>query len=158
MELEPTEILLVEDEEHDIELTLAALASHHLTNKVHVARDGVQALEYLANSEAKQTAGTGLLPRLILLDLNLPRIDGIAVLNKIKGNPATRIIPVVVLTSSTDDRDMMKSYLSGVNSYLQKPVKFDEFCGVVKEIGMYWLLMNKAPKGAFIPIKVAHAE
>ena len=145
MEVEQVDILLVEDEEHDIELTLAALESHHVANKVHVARDGAEALEFLADCEARRAAGTGVLPRLVLLDLNLPKINGMEVLENIKSNPATRMIPVVVLTSSTDDRDLMKSYLNGVNSYLQKPVKFDDFCSVVKEVGLYCLLMNRQP-------------
>jgi len=156
MELEQTQILLVEDEEPDIELTLAALESHKVANQVHVARDGAEALEFLAECEAKQAAGTGALPRLVLLDLNLPKISGIEVLQKIKSNPATKIIPVVVLTSSTQDQDMMRSYLNGVNSYLQKPVKFDEFCKVVKEIGLYWLLMNRQPLSS-LAVKYAKA-
>ena len=157
MELEQMQILLVEDEEHDVELTLAALESHKVVNQVHVVRDGAEALEFLAECEAKQAAGTGTLPRLVLLDLNLPKVSGIEVLEKIKSNPATKIIPVVVLTSSTEEQDVMKSYLHGVNSYLQKPVKFDEFCNVVKEIGLYWLLMNRQPLAACIPIKPARA-
>lgn len=145
MELEQIDILLVEDEEHDIELTLAALAGHRVANKIHVARDGEEALQFIANCQAQQAAGAGTLPRLVLLDLNLPKVSGIQVLEKIKSDPLTKIIPVVVLTSSTEDQDMMKSYLNGVNSYLQKPVKFDEFCDIVKEIGLYWLLMNRQP-------------
>lgn len=150
MPLTSCDILLVEDEEKDIELTLVALESHHVANKVHVARDGVEALEFLAACEAKQAAGTAALPRLILLDLKLPRLDGFQVLEKIRSNPATKIIPVVVLTSSAQDQDMLRSYLNGVNSYLQKPVKFEQFCQTVKEIGFYWLLMNKIPVGRLL--------
>lgn len=145
MEFEQTQILLVEDEEYDIELTLTALKSHKVANQIYVARDGAEALRFLADCEARQAAGTGLLPKLVLLDLNLPKVNGIEVLERIKSNPMTKIIPVVVLTSSTDDQEVRKTYLHGANSYLQKPVKFDEFCDVVKEVGLYWLLMNRLP-------------
>lgn len=143
--MEEAQILLVEDEEYDVELTLAALAKQNAAKSVHVARDGVEALDYLEECEARQVAGTGALPRLILLDLNLPRLGGIEVLKKVKSLPTTRVIPVVVLTSSSDDRDMQKAYLNGVNSYLQKPVAFNEFSKLVEELHFYWLRMNRVP-------------
>jgi len=139
------EILLVEDNENDIELTLHALRAENLGNQIHVARDGEEALEFLAKSESDLAGGTGVLPKLILLDLKLPKVDGLQVLRQVKSNPATRIIPVVVLTSSKEDEDMVSSYRLGVNSYLQKPVNFEQFRKMVKQLGLYWLLVNQLP-------------
>jgi two-component system, response regulator len=139
------EILLVEDNEKDIELTLHALRGEHLGNQICVARDGEEALAYLVASESKLAAGTGALPKLILLDLKLPKVDGLQVLRQIKSNPVTRIIPVVILTSSKEDQDMVNSYHLGVNSYLQKPVNFEQFRKMVKDLGLYWLLVNQLP-------------
>ena len=139
------EILLVEDNEYDIELTLRALAEDHLANTIHVARDGEEALKFLADCEAAVNDGDGVMPRLILLDLKLPKVDGHEVLRQVKGNPATKMIPVVILTSSKQDEDMLKSYLTGVNSYIQKPVNFEQFRKMVKELGLYWLVVNQLP-------------
>lgn len=150
------EILLVEDCEKDIELTLHALRGENLGNQIHVARDGEEALEFLAAQENELAAGTGLLPKLILLDLKLPKIDGLQVLRQIKSNPTMQVIPVVVLTSSKEDEDMVRSYRLGVNSYLQKPVTFEHFRGMVKELGLYWLLVNQLPSSAALK-KKAHA-
>ena len=139
------EILLVEDNEKDIELTLHALRAENLGNQIHVARDGEEALEFLATQENGLAAGTDVLPKVILLDLKLPKIDGLDVLRQIKNNPATQIIPVVVLTSSKQDEDMVNSYRLGVNSYLQKPVNFEQFRTMIKQLGLYWLVVNQLP-------------
>jgi CheY-like chemotaxis protein len=150
------EILLVEDSEKDIELTLHALRAENLGNQIQIARDGEEALEFLAAQENHVSAGTGALPKLILLDLKLPKIDGLEVLRKIKSNPTTQIIPVVVLTSSKQDADMVRSYRLGVNSYLQKPVNFEQFRRMVKELGLYWLVVNQLPSSSALK-KEAHA-
>lgn len=139
------EILLVEDNPRDVDLTLRAMKKRNLANKVQVARDGVEALDYLfgegqfAGRDIKQR------PRVILLDLKLPKVDGLEVLRRIKGDERTRTIPVVVLTSSREDRDLMESYQLGVNSYITKPVDFDKFLDCVQKLGMYWLLLNQPP-------------
>jgi CheY-like chemotaxis protein len=132
------EILLVEDNADDVELCLHALRKEKLSNKIHVARDGQEALDYLSSRLES-------LPRLILLDLKLPKVDGIQVLRQVKSDPATRLLPVVILTSSREERDLVDSYELGVNSYLQKPVDFEEFRGVVKQLGLYWLVVNQVP-------------
>ena len=142
------EILLVEDNEYDIELTLRALQEDHLANTIHVARDGEEALEFLAEREASVNGGGGTMPRLILLDLKLPKVDGHEVLRRTKNNPATKMIPVVVLTSSKQDEDMLQSYLTGVNSYIQKPVDFEQFRKLVRDLGLYWLVVNQVPAPA----------
>lgn len=138
------EILLVEDNEKDIELTLHALRSENLGNQIHVAKDGEEALQFLADCEAELIPGNAM-PKVILLDLKLPKVDGLEVLRQIKGNPRMKIIPVVVLTSSREDEDVVSSYRLGVNSYLQKPVNFEQFRKMVKELGMYWLVVNRLP-------------
>jgi CheY-like chemotaxis protein len=139
------EILLAEDNEKDIELTLHALRGENLSNPIRVVHDGEEALEFLADCERQVRNGIGVMPKLILLDLKLPKIDGMQVLRQIKSNPITQIIPVVVLTSSKEDEDMVRSYRLGVNSYLQKPVNFEQFRKMVKELGLYWLLINQLP-------------
>lgn len=150
------EILLVEDNEKDIELTLHALRAEKLGNQIQVARDGEEALQFLAAQERQLEGGNGVLPKLILLDLKLPKIDGLQVLRQIKSNPITQVIPVVVLTSSKEDEDMVRSYQLGVNSYLQKPVNFEQFRRMVKDLGLYWLLVNQLPSAAIFK-KKAHA-
>ena len=145
MKLKEVEILLVEDNENDIELTLHALRAENLGNQIHVAHDGEEALEFLAAQANHLTAGTGILPKLILLDLKLPKVDGLEVLRQVKSNPATQVIPVVVLTSSKQDEDLVRSYRSGVNSYLQKPVNFEQFRKMIKDLGLYWLVVNQLP-------------
>lgn len=139
------EILLVEDDENDVELTLRALRSEKLGNRIHVARDGVEALDYLTARENQMETGRGRMPRLILLDLKLPKINGLQVLQEVKSNPKTQFIPVVVMTSSKEDVDVTSCYRLGVNSYIQKPVTFDQFRENVKQLGMYWLLVNQLP-------------
>ena len=136
------EILLVEDNEYDIELTLRALHEDHFANTIHVARDGEEALQFLAECETAVSRGEGLMPKLVLLDLKLPKVDGHEVLRHVKSNPVTKLIPVVILTSSKQDEDMLKGYLTGVNSYIQKPVNFEQFRKIVKDLGMYWLVVN----------------
>ncbi len=136
------EILLVEDDEYDIELTLRALREDRIANHVTVLRNGEEALKFLAERQGGEMDD---MPRLILLDLKLPKCDGHQVLQRIKENPVMKIIPVVVLTSSREEEDMMRSYLGGANSYIQKPVNFEQFRKVVKDLGLYWLMVNQMP-------------
>ncbi len=138
--IERTDILLVEDNPSDVELTLHAFKSANLANTVHVARDGVEAIEFLFGNGSGAN-GTPI-PKLILLDLKLPRLDGHEVLKRIKGDPRTSSIPVVVLTSSSEERDVMQTYRTGANSYIIKPVDFDQFSEAVRDIGKYWLEIN----------------
>jgi two-component system, response regulator len=140
------EILLVEDNAQDLELTQRALQKGNLTNRIHVARDGAEAIEFLfcEGEFADRKIEDG--PKVILLDLKLPKVDGLEVLRRIKNDPRTKSIPVVVLTSSKEQRDVVESYQLGVNSYIVKPVNFEGFAKAVQEIGMYWLLLNQAPK------------
>jgi two-component system response regulator len=142
MNTEPIEILLVEDNPDDVELTLRSLRTHNFANRVKVVGDGVEALDYLMPPEGVPPDGY---PKLVLLDLKLPRIGGIEVLRRLKANDLTRVIPVVVLTSSREESDLVKSYELGVNSYIVKPVDFEQFTKAVSEVGLYWLLLNKAP-------------
>ena len=136
------EIVLVEDNPKDVELTLHALKKQNLANHVHVARDGQEALDFFFGPDASKRNGN---PKLVLLDLKLPRITGLEVLRALKADARTRSIPVVVLTSSTQEKDMVESYHLGVNSYLRKPVDFAQFLECAKTLGLYWLLMNKVP-------------
>lgn len=138
------EILLIEDNPADIELTLDALKKKNLANKVKVLTDGEQALDYLFNSCDFSGNKAGC-PYLILLDLKLPKVSGLEVLEKIRSDKRTRFIPVVVLTSSEEEKDRVESYNLGVNSYIVKPVEFDSFASVVSEIGFYWVFLNKPP-------------
>ncbi len=139
------EILLVEDSLADAELTLHALRHNHLANCIHVVRDGEEALEFLFCRGAYSERSFDHPPKLILLDLKLPKVDGIEVLGQIKSDPRTKPIPVIVLTSSKEERDLIASYQCGVNSYIQKPVDFNQFRETVKQLGLYWLLVNQAP-------------
>ena len=138
------EILLVEDNANDEMLALHAFKRHKLANRVHVVRDGAEALEYILCTGAYADRGIEN-PKLILLDLKLPLIDGIEVLRQIRNNPRTQLIPVVVLTSSSEECDIEETYRLGVNSYIVKPVDFDQFSEVVKNLGYYWLLLNRQP-------------
>ncbi len=139
------EVLLIEDNPADAELTLRALRKHRLADAVEIARDGAEALDFLFGSGdgAKPRWRGG--PRLILLDLKLPKIDGLEVLRRIKLDPATKGIPVVVMTSSQEERDLVESYRLGVNSYVVKPVDFEQFTEAVGQLGLYWLMLNKVP-------------
>jgi len=138
-------ILLVEDNPDDVTLTIRALKKNHLLNDVVVARDGAEALDLLFG---KGETPPMVLPELILLDINLPKINGLEVLEKIRGNERTSLLPVVVLTTSDEDRDRMESYRLGANSYISKPVEFEEFSRAVKQLGIYWLAINIGPHGA----------
>ena len=139
------EILLVEDNPDDREMTLRALSKANLANRVHIARDGAEAVAFIFGEgvHAERQPQNG--PKLILLDLKLPKIDGMEVLERVKSDPRTKMIPVVMLTSSKQQRDLIESYRLGVNSYIVKPVNFDGFAAAVVELGMYWLLLNEAP-------------
>lgn len=139
------DILLIEDNASDVELTLDALKTHNLTNRVKVLRDGEEAINYIFRQGPDKNPESCKRPKLILLDLNLPKIDGLEILRRIRADQQTRAIPVVVLTSSCEDRDRIESYKLGVNSYIVKPVDFDNFTRAVAEIGFYWVLLNKAP-------------
>lgn len=138
-------ILLVEDNPDDVELTIHALKKNNIANPILVVRDGQEALDYLFY-EGKYASSKHSLPNIILLDLKLPKVDGIEVLQKIKGDRKLKLIPVVVLTSSKEENDVMKSYDLGVNSYIRKPVDFDQFVNTVRQIGFYWLLINEPPQ------------
>jgi len=139
-------ILVVEDNPDDEELTLRSLRRAHIANKVVVAHDGSEALDYLyARGEYAERDPTQI-PALVLLDLKLPIVGGIDVLKRIRAEPATRYLPVVIMTSSSEDEDMVKSYDSGANSYIRKPVDFSEFAAAVQQLGLYWLVLNSVPK------------
>ncbi len=149
-------VLLVEDNPDDEALARRAFTKSRLANEILVARDGVEAIALLLGTEAevKEGAGDGTpdrprrrepLPQLVLLDLKLPRVDGLEVLRRIRGHPRTRTLPVVVLTSSDEERDLVESYRLGVNSYIRKPVDFQQFARVIEEVGLYWLVLNLPP-------------
>ena len=142
--MKASRILLVEDSAQDVELTLNALAEHNLSNSVDVARDGAEALDYLfvRGAHAARKSGN---PVLILLDLKMPKVDGLEVLRTVKADPRLRIIPVVILTSSREEQDVVRSYELGVNAYVVKPVEFDKFVAAVRELGMFWMLLNEPP-------------
>jgi two-component system, response regulator len=146
------QILLVEDNPSDAELTLHALQKSKLANKIQLVRDGEEALDFLFCRGAFSSRTFDRAPRMILLDLKLPKVDGLEVLEKVKSDPRTRAIPIIVLTSSKEERDLVSSYKLGVNSYIQKPVNFAEFQKVVEQLGMYWLLINhQPPASAYVP-------
>jgi len=141
------EILLVEDNPNDLELALHALRKRKVTNHIHVARDGAEALDFLfaegkyAGRDVRQT------PNVVLLDLKLPLVDGLEVLAKVKSDPRTSHVPIVVLTSSREERDLVESYQLGVNSYIVKPVSFEQFAAAIEQLELYWILLNERPKG-----------
>jgi CheY-like chemotaxis protein len=136
--VEQIEILLVEDNPNDAEMTLRALRRNNLVNRVHWVKDGAAALELLFSSEMR--------PKLVLLDLKMPKVDGIEVLRRLKAGEPTRALPVVVMTSSNEERDVVESYRLGVNSYIVKPVQFEAFLETVAKIGLYWVLTNRVPQ------------
>lgn len=140
-------ILLVEDTPNDIELTLAALEENNLANEVVVVRDGAEALDYLYRRGVFKLRSAGH-PAVVLLDLKLPKIDGLEVLEQVKTDPELRAIPVVMLTSSREEQDLVRSYNSGVNAYVVKPVGFADFVGALKELGLFWAVINEPPPGS----------
>lgn len=139
------EILYVEDNPNDIELTLHAFRKNHLANNILIARDGEEALQMLFGADIVEHTELENYPRVILLDLKLPKVDGLEVLRKLKSDPLTKTIPVVVLTSSREEKDIVESYRLGVNSYIVKPVDFEKFMEAVKTLSLYWLLINQPP-------------
>src|SRR5688500_154519 len=145
MNHEAVDILLVEDNADDVELALLALRRNNLANQIHIARDGAEALDFLfcRGQFANRTFERP--PRVVLLDLKLPKIDGMEVLRAIKTDPRTKTVPVVVMTSSREQRDLVDGYQLGVNSYIQKPIDFTQFREIVKNLGFYWLVINQAP-------------
>ena len=140
-------ILLVEDDPRDVELTLTALEDYKLANEVVVARDGQQALDYL-RCQGEYSSRVKENPAVLLLDLKLPKIDGLEVLKEVRADERLKLIPVVVLTSSQEEKDMVRSYTLGVNAYVVKPVDFHEFINAVKELGVFWALINEPPPGS----------
>jgi len=141
----PVEILLVEDNPADAELTLYALKKYAVANHIEVVRDGAEALDYMFCTGAYAHRRIEDHPKVVLLDLKLPKVDGSEVLRRVKTDPRTRLIPVVVLTSSREESDIVESYQLGVNSYVVKPVDFDQFTEAVRQAGLYWMLLNQAP-------------
>jgi CheY-like chemotaxis protein len=141
------EVLLVEDNPQDRELALRAFKKANLTNRIKVARDGAEAIEFIFSEGAHAGRRLEDGPKVVLLDLKLPKVDGMTVLRRMKSDPRTKTIPVVVLTSSKEQNDVIESYNLGVNSYIVKPVNFERFVAAVQELGFYWLLLNQPPKG-----------
>jgi CheY-like chemotaxis protein len=139
------EILLVEDNPNDVELTLHALRENHVSNRIQVVRDGAEALDFLFCTGAYAGRNSADRPRVVLLDLKLPKIDGLEVLKRLKSDEQLRRIPVVVMTSSREERDLVESYRLGVNSYIVKPVDFGQFTEAVRQVGLYWVLLNQPP-------------
>ena len=137
--VEQLEILLVEDNPQDAEMTQRALRQHNLVNRLHWVKDGAEALEYLLANDRQK-------PKLVLLDLKMPKVDGIEVLRRIKADASLRAIPVVIMTSSNEERDVVETYRLGVNSYIVKPVEFEAFLETVTKIGLYWVLTNRVPQ------------
>ena len=138
-------ILLVEDNPDDVKLTLRALKKNNILNKVVVAEDGVEALDYLHGTGRFAGRDLSVMPQLVLLDLKMPKLDGLEVLQRIRDDARTRILPVVVLTTSSEDKDRIESYKLGANSYIRKPVDFNQFLEAVQQLGLYWLVLNEAP-------------
>lgn len=140
-------ILLVEDNPDDEELALMALRKHHISNNVTVARDGAEALDYLFATGAHAGRDARELPMVVLLDLKLPKIDGLEVLRRLRKDPRTEVLPVVILTTSKEEQDLIAGYRGGANSYIRKPVDFTQFSEAIRQFGLYWLLINEPPPG-----------
>jgi CheY-like chemotaxis protein len=145
MTLHEVEILLIEDNPHDAELTLRALKQRNLANQVFVCRDGAEALEFFFGDGPSGLRDIGVVPKVILLDLKLPKVDGLEVLKRLKEDEQTKTVPVVVLTSSREEPDIARAYRLGANSYIVKPVDFEAFARAVSDVGLYWLLLNHPP-------------
>jgi CheY-like chemotaxis protein len=145
---EEVDILLVDDNPSDVELTVRALRRHNLANSIHVAQDGAEALEFLFCRGAHAERSFASPPKVVLLDLKMPKVDGIEVLRAIRGDPRTKAIPVAILTSSKEQRDIVEGYRLGVNAYVQKPMDFDDFRSVIEQIGNFWLTVNQPPPSA----------
>jgi two-component system, response regulator len=143
--MESKTILLVEDNPDDVALTLRALKKNDIASNVVIARDGLEALDLLFGSEANPAQSGGILPVLVLLDLKLPRISGIEVLQRLRADERTKLVPVVILTTSREEQDLIDGYRFGANSYIRKPVDFDKFVEAVKQLGLYWLALNESP-------------
>ncbi len=139
------DILLIEDNPHDVEMIISAFKENHIHVPVRSLKDGAEALDYLFGSDGFARKGPGVFPKVILLDLKLPKVNGLEILKKIRSDEKTRHIPVVILTSSNEEKDRMESYRLGVNSYIVKPVDFESFSNCVAEIGIYWTKLNKPP-------------
>jgi two-component system, response regulator len=138
-------ILLVEDSPADEELTLRALDQSHVSNEIVVVRDGEEALDYLIGSNTSPTQGLPPLPQVVLLDLHLPKVGGLEVLRQVRANPRTQLLPIVILTSSSEEEDVISSYRLGANSYVRKPVGFQHFAEAVQQLSLYWVLINQPP-------------
>ncbi len=145
MNMDTLMILLVEDNPDDEELTLRALRQNNIVNKVNVVRDGVEALDYLFCQGAHKTRDPLQKPAIVMLDLKLPKLDGLEVLRRLRADKRTRLIPVVILTSSKEEQDLIQGYSLGANSYIRKPVDFKQFVNAVGQIGLYWLVLNEPP-------------
>jgi two-component system response regulator len=147
-------ILLVEDNPDDVELTMRAFRKNKIANNMMVARDGVEALDYLFCRGAYASRNIKDIPRLILLDLKMPKLDGLQVLERLRADEYTKLIPVVILTSSKEEQDLISGYKSGANSYVRKPVDFNQFVEAVRQIGLYWLLINEPPPDIYHSLQV----
>ncbi len=145
-DLNIVEILLVEDNPNDVELTLRALKKANISNQIHVVRDGEEATEFIFCEGKFTNRRIEDMPSVILLDLKLPKIDGLDILKRVKSDPRTKSIPVIVLTSSREQKDILESYNLGTNSYIVKPVNFEQFAAAVQQLGLYWLVLNQPPK------------
>lgn len=143
-------ILLVEDDPNDVELTMRAFKKNAILNEIRVARDGAEALDYFFGPQGCATKGANDLPAVVLLDLKLPKVDGIEVLRQIREDERTKLVPVVILTSSKDQKDVLNGYSLGCNSYVRKPVDFNEFIKAARKLGLYWLMLNELPPGSRI--------
>jgi len=145
METNVIDILLIEDNPNDAELTIRALKKNHVANKVHLITDGAEALEFFFGTGKYEGRDITSTPKVVILDLKLPKVDGLEVLKRVKADEQLKVIPIVVLTSSKEECDVVESYKLGANSYIVKPVDFNKFAESIKDLGMYWLLLNEAP-------------
>ena len=145
-DFEQIEILLVEDNAADAEMTMRALRRNNIVNKLHWVKDGAEALDYMFRTGSYSSRDRASSPRLIMLDIKMPKVDGIEVLRRLKADAATSSVPVVVMTSSNEERDVVETYRLGVNSYIVKPVEFEDFLETVAKIGLYWMLTNRVPQ------------